>query len=183
MSRELADKNVRATPWPEFDLRCRLQTWFHPRVSRLFAFVKYWLPVVVWMGLIFIGSGDELSNRHTSRFLGPLLHWLLPIFSDATVNALEYGIRKCGHVTEFGVLALLLWRALRRPVRNDPRPWSWLVARQALLLAACYAGTDEFHQLFVPSREARVHDVVIDTCGAAVALLLLWLVGRWRKHW
>ena len=135
------------------------------------------------MGLIFIGSGDSLSNQRSSRFLDPLLHWLLPWLSQASVDLLVFYIRKMGHLTEYGLLALLLWRALRKPVRRDPRPWSWNLARLTVLLAAIYAATDEFHQSFVPTREARVHDVAIDTVGAMTALLLLWLIGRWRKHW
>jgi len=46
-----------------------------------------------------------------------------------------------------------------------------------------YAASDEFHQLFVPSREASVLDVLIDTAGAVFALLLIWFIGRWRRRW
>jgi VanZ family protein len=152
-------------------------------VPRFVSFLKYWLPVLAWMTLIFLGSGDVLSSANTSRFLGPLLHWLFPGWSASTLADAIHILRKTGHVTEYGVLALLLWRALRRPVAGDPRPWSWGLARLTLLLAMCYAATDEFHQAFVPTREARVRDVMLDTCGAAAALLLLWLLGRWRKLW
>ena len=81
------------------------------------------------------------------------------------------------------MLALLLWRAVRKPVKNDPRPWIWREARLALLLVVLYAASDEFHQLFVSSRDAAVHDVLIDTAGGAAGLLALWAIGRWRKHW
>jgi VanZ family protein len=145
--------------------------------------VKYWLPVLVWMGLIFVGSGDSLSGPRSSRILGPLIHWLLPWLSPAGVDAVVFYCRKSGHVAEYAVLALFCWRALRKPVRNDVRPWSWPLVRLVILICALYAATDELHQFFVPSREARVHDVVIDTCGAAAALLLLWFIGRWRKNW
>ena len=50
------------------------------------------------------------------------------------------------------MLALLLWRAFRRPAKNDPRPWNWREARLTLLLVMLYAATDEFHQIFVPTR-------------------------------
>ena len=33
-----------------------------------------------------------------------------------------------------------------------------------------YACTDEFHQSFVPGRVAAVHDVLIDSAGAWLAL-------------
>lgn len=152
-------------------------------MSHVRSFVKFWLPVILWLALIFFASGDELSSQHTSRFLGPLIHWFFPSLPPDTLETIVYYIRKTGHVTEYGVLALLFWRALRKPIKHDQRPWSWSLARLVLLLAALYAASDEFHQSFVPSREARLHDVVIDTCGATAALLLLWLAGRRLKCW
>jgi len=46
-----------------------------------------------------------------------------------------------------------------------------------------YAGTDEFHQRFVPSRQASGWDVLLDSTGAAMGLLGLWALGCWRKWW
>ena len=135
------------------------------------------------MALIFCASGDVLSHQRTSRFLGPLLYWLLPFLSQASLDVIEFCVRKTGHLTEYGVLALLLWRAMRKPVQRDLRPWSWHIARLAWLGTILYAATDELHQLFVPTRQSMVEDVGIDALGAGLALLLLWTIGRWRKHW
>jgi len=179
-------------------------------------FLKYWLPVLIWMSLIFTASNDTRSFARSSRILAPLLHWLFPHLAGDTVNLIVLIARKGAHMTEYAVLALLLWRALRKPVKPDPRPpawpkptptqpaesqpsrmperesrtlqrgegpWNWREARLALLLVALYAASDEFHQLFVASREAAVHDVLIDTAGGTVGLLALWRWGRWRKHW
>jgi VanZ family protein len=147
------------------------------------SFVKYWVPVLLWMGVIFLGSCDSHSWQHSSRLLGPLLHWLFPNMPATQVDRIVFACRKLAHLAEYSMLALLLWRAVRQPVRNDPRPWSWPQARLVTLLCAFYAGTDEFHQLFVPTREARVGDVMLDTCGAVLALLFLWRAGRWCKCW
>lgn len=152
-------------------------------MSQAKTFLKYWLPVVLWMAVVFGASSDAQSGQHSSRIIEPVLRWLFPQMSAAARDDVVFACRKVAHVTEYGIFALLLWRALRRPVRRDPRPWSWPQARLAVLLAAIYAATDEFHQAFVPTREARVHDVVIDTCGAALALWLLWAWGRWRRRW
>jgi len=156
---------------------------FHPAVSGKGSFCIFWLPVVLWMGLIFGGSTDVLSSQRTSRIIGPLLRWLNPNVSDETIRAVQAVVRKGSHITEYSVLALLLWRARRKPMKNDPRPWSWREAAWAIFLAGAYAATDEFHQLFVPSRGASVWDVFLDTFGAAVGLLGLWKFGRWRKRW
>ena len=145
--------------------------------------VKYWLPVLLWMTLIFAASGDQKSVHHSSRLIGPFVHWLFPQMPPAQVAEVVFYVRKSAHFTEFAVLAGLLWYALRKPVRHDPRPWSAAPARNAWLLATACAASDELHQYFVPGRQAAVLDVVIDASGAATGLLLIWAFGRWRKYW
>jgi VanZ family protein len=135
------------------------------------------------MAVIFSASSDTQSFQHSSRIVAPLLHWLFPHLSAQTADAVAFAVRKVAHLTEFAIFGLLLWRALRKPVRRDPRPWSWPQARNALLLVILYAASDEFHQLFVPTRQASIVDVLIDTTGAALGLGALWLIGRWRKQW
>src|SRR5207249_619282 len=125
------------------------------------------------MLLIFGGSGNLLSSLQTSRFLNPLIHWLFPAMPEGKVDRIVGVIRKGGHVTEYGVLALLLWRARRRPVKPEARLWAWRDAGWALALAAAYAVTDEWHQSFVPSRTGSAWDVLLDTCGAGAALMFL----------
>jgi len=152
-------------------------------VLQLRIFCKYWLPVLIWMALIFTASSDTHSYEHSSRLLAPLLHWLFPHLSADTINLLVFIARKCAHLAEYAVFALLLWRALRKPVKNVPRPWNWREAGLALLLVALYSASDEFHQLFVATRTPRFHDVLLDTLGGAAGLFALWLIGRWRKSW
>ena len=152
-------------------------------MSRLGSFLKYWLPVIVWMGLIFSASSDAGSSEHSSRILGPLLHWLFPSLSEDAIDAIVTGIRKAAHVTEYSLLALLVWRAVRKPVRGDARPWKWKEAGLALAWAVAYAVSDEIHQSFVPSRQGQFTDVLFDSTGAALGLVGLWLLGRWRRKW
>ena len=135
------------------------------------------------MVVIFSGSADTASAQHTSRILGPLFDWLFPHISPDTRNLLVFGFRKCAHLTEFATLALLVWHALRKPLRRAPGPWLWSQAGETLWVAVFYASTDEFHQTFVPTREGCVRDVMIDSCGAIAGLLALWLLGRVVKWW
>jgi VanZ family protein len=152
-------------------------------VLRLKPLTKYWLPVLVWMGIIFSASGDTASFQHSSRIVEPLLRWLFPQLSDGNVHAIVVFIRKCAHLTEYAVLALLLWRALRRESAPRNAPWRWSKAGLVLTLVALYAASDEFHQAFVPSREASIWDVLLDTTGAACGLLCHWGIGKLRKRW
>ena len=151
--------------------------------SVIAGFLRYWLPVLLWCALIFGFSTDAGSTRHTSRILRPILRWLNPDISDEAIRRVQLGVRKTAHVGEYAVLALLVWRAKRKPARDDRRPWNWREAGLAFAFAAAFALTDEFHQALVPSREARVMDLFFDSLGAALGLLALHAYGRWRNRW
>jgi VanZ family protein len=130
-------------------------------------FLKFWLPVLAWMIFIFIGSTDLLSGEHTSRFIGPFVRWFAPNISDATIGSIQLVVRKCGHLTEYAVLAALLYRALGQGGKLRPLP-----AFVVFLAAAIYAALDEFHQSFVATRTASPWDVTIDCLGALIGLAL-----------
>jgi VanZ family protein len=142
-------------------------------------FLRYWLPVICWMMVIFAASADTHSYQHSSTLFEPLVRWLFPQMPEAQVEELHHAFRKCGHLSEYAVLALLLWRAIHRPTHSEPRrPWRWDEAGLALALVFLYAATDEFHQIFVPTRSPLITDVMIDTSGGAIALTLWWLLRR-----
>jgi VanZ family protein len=143
-------------------------------MSKFRPFLKYWLPVLIWMALIFSASADSHSYEHSSRFLEPLLRWLFPQMPQAQIGQIHHLIRKCGHLTEYAILALLLWRALHQSKSNLPQ-WSWPKVGGTLLIVFLYAASDEFHQSFVPTRTPLVSDVFIDTAGGAIGLLAIWL--------
>ena len=140
-------------------------------------FVSKWMPVIAWMLLIFAGSTDAFSVERTSRFLVPFLRWLDPQISVATIAAIHFALRKLGHLTEYGVLAVLLWRAVRGTLRSRS---SAATAALVFILSAAFAASDEFHQLFAPSRSASLGDVFIDIYGALIGLAIC-LVIRQRK--
>ena len=141
-------------------------------VIQLRACLKFWLPVLFWMALIFTASADAHSYEHSSRFVEPFLHWLFPKMSQWNIQRIHHVLRKCGHLTEYAILALLLWRALHVTTNYLPT-WSWPKVGGTLLLVFIFAATDEFHQRFVPTRTPLVSDVFIDTAGGATSLLIL----------
>jgi VanZ family protein len=140
------------------------------------SFLKYWLPVLIWLAIIFVGSTDLMSAEHTSRIIGPILRWFKPDVSAETIARLQFFVRKAGHVSEYAVLAALLWRGLRYGTRRERR-MSILFAG-AWFACAMFAASDEFHQSFVPSRTASPTDVMIDAFGALIALTICVAVAR-----
>lgn len=130
------------------------------------------------MLLIFIGSTDVLSAEHTSRILVPLLHWLNPTISPSAIATIHLVIRKTGHFTEYAVLGVFLWRALRLSLTGKAEA---AVAAIAFGTAALFAASDEFHQIFIPTRTPSPRDVLIDCIGAAFALAICWSASRRRR--
>jgi VanZ family protein len=143
--------------------------------------LKSWLPALFWMALMFTASTDLMSAEHTSRFLVPLLRWLYPDITWATIDHIHFLMRKGAHLSEYAILALLLWRALRLH-RVSVRGSLWPQATLALAVAIAFAATDEYHQAFVASRGASPIDVLIDSCGAALGLALRWGIGNRKSE-
>jgi VanZ like protein len=132
--------------------------------------LKYWLPLLVWLGVIFVGSTNIMSAEHTSRYIVPFLLWLKPGMSPHAIWIILVVTRKCAHVTEYAVLALLLWRALRSVPAL--RTKTFIVFGAVLVGCAVFAASDEFHQTFVKSRTPSVRDVFLDVVGAILGVLI-----------
>jgi VanZ family protein len=133
-------------------------------------FLKYWLPLGIWLGVMFVGSTNLMSAEHTSHYIVPFLLWLKPGMSPKTIWIIQVVVRKCAHVTEYAILALLLWRALGSIPLINLKPS--ILFGAALLGCAVFAASDEFHQTFIKSRTPSVRDVFLDVAGALVGLLI-----------
>ena len=134
-------------------------------------------PLVLWMALIFLASTSLMSATNTSLIVRPLVLWLSPHASEATINFIHLIVRKGGHFTEYAVLALLAARAFKTSSQELFRD-HWFLA--AVLLVVVYSLSDEFHQSFVPSRTASIYDSMLDSLGGLVALVICSLFGRDR---
>ena len=145
-----------------------------PQRSALF----YWLPPLIWMSVIFGFSTDTFSGENTGSLLYTILHYFWPSLTPEQFQPLHFLVRKASHFTEYGILALLLFRAFRGNSRDRWR-WSW--ALWTWLLVALYALSDEWHQSFSANRTASLYDSLIDTLGGTTALLVWWWFTR-RKQ-
>jgi len=134
------------------------------------SFLKYWLPVLAWLVVIFIGSTNLMSVANTSRFIVPFLLWLKPEMAEEATSGIIVVMRHCAHIGEYVVLALLMWRAIRWGISVSMR----MSTLCGLVLLGCtfFAASDEFHQTFVKSRTPSVRDVLLDVGGASIGLLI-----------
>lgn len=110
--------------------------------------LSLWAPPLLVMALIFAGS--SVPSDGVDRGLAGLL------------------AAKTIHFSEYLVLMLVLWRALRRTALDGRRALS-----AAFALCLLYAGSDELHQGFVDGRNPSIVDVCIDAAGAATAAVVV----------
>src|SRR5690242_19729458 len=113
--------------------------------------IRFWGPVIVWMAVIFF-----FSSR--SRIV---------VSQEPTLNFLFF---KTLHVIEYSFLYFLLYRAMKNSYTKKPQKY-WVIWSFVILIL--YATSDEIHQLFVPTREGALRDVIIDTAGACLSWILL----------
>lgn len=119
-------------------------------MSNLRRLLAVWLPLLAWSAAIYVVSGQ-------SR---------LP---QVTTDRLQEIVSVLAHVLEYAILAWLVLRVLR--INNWGEPRSRVVI--TLLFCLVYALSDEWHQSFVPGRTPDVLDVLADTTGTAMSLVLL----------
>lgn len=92
---------------------------------------------------------------------------------ERLASDINYPIRKAAHMTEYAILGLLFFFCLRGYMKEGRK-----IYVISLCLTACYAATDEMHQIFVSGRAGRFSDVCIDTLGALIGLFLLYLIRK-----
>lgn len=126
----------------------------------------YWSPVVLWMGFIFWMSSETFSADETSSILVPILNLLMPGITAEGIETIHSIIRKLGHISEYFVLGLLLFRAFYGTNLN---PEVYRCIAYSLIVLMIYALSDEFHQSFVQTRTASLADVGLDVAGGILS--------------
>jgi VanZ family protein len=140
---------------------------------------EYWMPLILWLVVIFIFSTDAFASSETSRVITPALQVLFPWLSVQQLEFWHAVLRKLGHITEYFVLAVLTYRVLKQ-YKSD-----LIQAKLRTLSFAVFVGTfDELHQGFTFFRTASPADIGYDCLGAVTALLLITMYEyrRLRTH-
>jgi len=140
--------------------------------------LTYWIPAIFVAILISVFSTHYFSGEHTAQVIIPILRKLFPSASLHTLRLLHIGIRKAAHITEFGIFSIAVFHG----VRGERYGWRPEWALITLLIALSYAGVDEWHQSFVPMRDARFRDVLIDSTGALLAQLFVWAYAKLHRN-
>ena len=137
---------------------------------------------LVWIGVIYAYSAQpaDESSQNSSGIVEALIQILFPDFEELShleqtqlLDDITWFVRKSAHATEYAILAILIY--LTCVISN--LKWAhkvkiWI----ALAGSVVYAATDEIHQLFVDGRYGQFSDVLIDTFGALIGVLILQII-------
>lgn len=120
-------------------------------MEKIKVFVYSWLPVLLWMTLIYY-----LSSFHKLQ--------------ASEIGWQDFVIRKTAHFLEYAVLCFLFFRAFKKTTN--------LTFKQllifALMLTILYSLSDEYHQTLVSGRTGRSFDIGIDSLGAFFGFIFCW---------
>ncbi len=139
-----------------------------------------------WMLFIFYLSSEtaDESTALSNRIAEAIYRIMIPDFEELDpakrmlyLEAAAAPVRKSAHFLEFTILGallcwnLILWTKLNRKV----------ILCSAVAVGAAYAASDEFHQLFVHERSGQLSDVLIDTAGVVIGVILVILLCSRKK--
>src|SRR6266404_3455197 len=137
--------------------------------------IRYWVPVVAMLGLMYYFSTDVFSADNTRSVIDKIFLWFVPHASKHAMSTLNYVVRKSAHFIEYAVLGAFLFRAFRA---DDPTRWRLKWAIYSLLTAGAWALLDEFHQTLTRTRGGSIWDSLLDSSGAFFMLVAIAIVYR-----
>lgn len=124
---------------------------------------------LLWMCMIFAFSAQEseesseVSGTFSQQIVSAAGKFFHLNLNDEDLHriaeTIEKPVRKAAHMTEYAVLSVLIYIWIGK----------W---KHAIAFATLYAASDELHQRFVPGRAGRLGDVMIDSAGAVLGVLI-----------
>jgi len=139
------------------------------------------IPALLMMYVIFsLSAQDSVESSNLSREVCKYIvlaynKMLFKGYDNATLNSLINQIhpyvRKCAHMTEYMVLAMTVSLPL-----YVYRVRGFLLAYVSGVFCISFAALDEYHQSFVAGRVSDYHDVLIDSVGIIVGIIIIMII-------
>ena len=144
-------------------------------------FVIFLILVVFWMGVIFkFSSANGEKSTGTSR---SSLEKIITLFNknidkqklSEIVIKYDVVLRKFTHFSGYlvgGVLLYFMYFYLNKLVNYKLKK----IKMYSVITGSIYAMTDELHQHFVSGRSGEIKDVLLDTSGVIIGVVIVWAV-------
>ena len=137
--------------------------------------IWYWFPVAMMFGVMYYFSTDVFSADNTRSVFEKIFLWFSPHASKHAILTFNYFVRKSAHFTEYAILGALLFRAFRA---GDAVRWRLKWAVYSFVFSVSWALLDELHQSFTQKRGGSIWDSLLDSSGALVMLVAIFIVNR-----
>ena len=141
--------------------------------------------IILWMIIIFLLSNQKAqdSKQLSNSFITKTIINIYEIkhgkiTEEKKIEIKEnysFIVRKAAHFTIYLVLGLLVSIVLTEKCFNLKQ-----IIIYGVLICMAYAITDEIHQIFVSGRSGEIRDIIVDTCGSTVGILLNIIINRKR---
>ena len=141
--------------------------------------------LVIWMIVIFMFSNEtgEASKNRSDGVARTTINVVTEVTNkniskkekEKMVDNTKAVIRKIAHFTLYFILGILVYFTLN----------SYGISKRIIIysIGFCfiYAITDEIHQIFTTDRSFKVLDIFIDTSGATLSNLIIFLIKNHKK--
>ena len=161
-----------------------------PRLPRRACALLSWAAVAIMLAFIFCMSAKTGNDLDNHSGIVSIVKNLLVAGATALFGH-DVDVSPVGHFTEYLLLGAALANALRFT------PWTTFERNAtahpagmlddfpapliALIFSSLYGVSDEFHQIFTPSRSCDPMDWLVDTCAAAIGAAIVWAILKKRN--
>ena len=128
--------------------------------------------IVVLISIYYLSS---MNNKETNSLSKGVVYKSIDIVEHIThkeydkksiVNKFNYPIRKCAHFTLFLLLGICIYLLLN----SFNIPHKILIS---IILSILFATLDETHQMFSLGRSSSILDILIDSMGSIVGIMII----------
>lgn len=124
--------------------------------------------LLIWIIVIYVLSND--NGIQSTGKSDQVVHLVKNTINIQNEDSLTLIIRKLAHFTEYLILGLLIINVLKDYFKITIK-----LVLFSILFAFIYALSDEFHQLFIKSRNGNILDVLIDTFGSTIGVSIFFI--------
>ncbi len=140
--------------------------------------------LVVWMVTIFMfshqnGAQSDNSSGLVTNVIISTIKLITPIEHEQAIEISKIItpiVRKLAHFTIYligGILIYCTYNSYKKVESKDLK-YIWL-------FCVVYAISDEFHQWFIPGRSSELRDVIIDSVGAGIGIIIINIILKNRR--
>lgn len=123
--------------------------------------------LIIWMIFIFVMS--SFSATESTNQSDIIVTAISNTINISNIHLLTVTIRKLAHITEYLILGILTYNVYKNYNKS---------ICISILICFLYAISDEIHQIFIPGRSGQITDILIDTIGALLGIILITNINK-----